>query len=223
MNIFNPSRVRLLKEFESLQRTYKQSQPCPHLLIDNLFNPKILDYVLNEFPINYEQEIFNCEITGDLTVEFKEVKKLSDFARTFYFWLNSQDFINAFSLVIDQEKKSLIGDPLLCDAGLYEILPGGQLESLESNDDIILHPNFPLICQFNLIICLNKYGISTCGEKIEIYSSQDLNQKVSYIPRFNRTIILPMRGKHRYRIMTCDCSERSSKFLSIYYWSLIPM
>ena len=220
MDIFNLSRDRLLDDFESLQQSYKQGKPCPHLVIDNLFDTQILNSILREFPLNRDRDLLNWEISEERKVKSQEVGCLSDLAITFYFWLNSQDFIHALNPIVARDRNSLISDPFFYGAGLYEIAPGGQLES---NDDIIVHPNLPLICKFNLIICLNKYWNSDWGGKIEIHSFQDTNHKVSYTTRFNRTIILPITGQNLYRLLTSDRSERSSKFLSIFYWGLIPM
>ncbi len=221
MNIFNPSRARLLDDFALLQEFYKQAKPCPHLIVENLFDTQILTGILKEFPLKSERDLLNWKITEDLQVVSRAVKYLSDFTRTFYFWLNSPDFTRALTLIVARERNSLIGDPSYYGAGLYEISPGGNLKS---SDDIIMHPHLPLICKFNLIICLDKYWDSDWGGKIEIHSSQETDHKVvNYTPRFNRTMILPITSQTQYRVKTSDRSEQSSKFLSIYYWSLIPM
>ena len=217
MNLFDRSRDRLIKKSKSLQRSYKRNKPCPHLVIDDLFDPKILNRLLNEFLFKCDREDLNWQITADLKLESLAVERLSDFTRTFYFWLNSQDFVSALNLALDRQGR-LVGDPSLYGSGLCGILPGGKLESCS---DIIVHPHLPLICQYNLIICLNPYWNWDWGGAIELYSSDDENSKKSYTPWFNRTVILPITDTTKYKICTSEYSHQSSKFLSIYYWSLI--
>ena len=220
MNIFNRSRDRLLNESDFLRQSYSQGRPCLHLIIDELFDSEILYCLLNEFLFKVDQDELNWQITQDLKLESLAVAKLSDSTRTFYFWLNSQDFIEPLTLAVGREEQSLIGDPTLYGAGLSGILPGGKLESCGK---VIIHPHLPLVCQFNLIICLNNCLDSNCKGKIEILSCEDKYHSVSYQPQFNRTLILPMTNKVKYRITTSDRSYESCKFFSIYYWSLIPM
>ncbi len=215
MNIFNPTRDHLIRESASLAKSYQQGKPCCHLVIDELFDSEILYCLLNEFWFTRDEAGINWQITTDLKLQSTAVARLSDSTRTFYFWLNSPDFIDALTLAIGREEKVLLGDPTLYGAGLCSILPGGKLESC---GNIINHPHLPLICEFNLIICLNS-GLNNDEGKIELYSYQDKDRGITYIPKFNRTLILPITDKVKYRITTSDRSFESSKFFSIYYWS----
>ena len=219
MNIFNPTRDRLIRESASLAQSYKQGFPCPHLVVDELFDSEILYCLLNDFLFKRDEAGINWQVTKDLKLESKTVRRLSDSTRTFYFWLNSPDFIDALTLAIGRKKNSLVGDPTLYGAGLCGILPGGKLESSCS---VITHPHLPLVCEFNLIICLND-SLNSNGEgKIELYSDQEKDDEITYESKFNRTLILPITDKVQYRITTSDRSFESSKFFSIYYWSRIP-
>ncbi len=219
MNIFNPTRDHLTRESASLAQSYKQGFPYPHLVVDELFDSEILYSLLNEFLFKRDEAGINWQITKDLKLESKTVRRLSDSTRTFYFWLNSPDFIDALTLAIGRKENSLVGDPTLYGAGLCGILPGGKLESICS---FITHPHLPLVCEFNLIICLND-SLNSNGEgKIELYSDQKKDYGITYKSKFNRTLILPITDKVKYRISTSDRSFESSKFFSIYYWSRIP-
>ena len=218
MNIFNQTRDRLLDESFTLQQSYKQASFCPHLVIDELFNCEILYSLLNEFLFKLDESGYSWRITQNLKLESLAVDLLSDSTRTFYFWLNSPDFLEALILALGREEKSLVGDCTLYGAGLCGILPGGKLESCGNRR---IHPNLPLICEFNLIICLNS-NLHNNGGTIEIYSSENEHHRCVYQPRFNRTLILPITDKVKYRITTSDRSYESAKFFSIYYWSLIP-
>lgn len=218
MNIFNPTRDLLKDKGEFLQQFYLAQKPCPHLVIDELFDSEILYCLLDEFLFDLKQAKLNWRITKDLKLESIAVRDLSDFTRTFYFWLNSHDFISPLTRAVGYEPKSLVGDPTLYGASLCGILPGGKLESC---DHISSHPHLPLVCQFNLIICLNSHQNDKCEGNIELFDSQDEYYQ-SYQSQFNRTLILPMTNQVKYRITTSDRSYESSKFFSIYYWSLIP-
>ena len=154
-----------------------------------------------------------------MKLESLAVDRLSDSTRTFYYWLNSPDFIEALTLALGKEEKSLVGDPTFYGANLSGILPGGKLESCSNTR---IHPHLPLLCEFNLIICLNSNSKSNNEGKIELHNSENENNNISYQPQFNRTLVLPITEQVKYRITTSDRSYESSKFFSIYYWSLLP-
>ena len=217
MNRFNYSRNLLINRFDSLQQIYQQNQPYPHLVIDDLFESEILTLILKEFDCN-SNEIFRNQNQENVQIKTIPVKQLSKFGRTVYFWLNSKDFVYALSLVLDRPRNSLLGDPHYHGAGIHELLPGGQIES---QSDVLIHPKLPLIFKFNLIVCLSQQNRTQGNGAIEIYNSQIETPIVKHSLQFNRTFILPMTDRAKYRILTA--SDRSSQFLSIYYWSLIPM
>ena len=219
MNIFNQTRDRLLYESFALEKSYKKAAPCSHLVIDELFDPEILYSLLNEFFFKIDEAGYSWRITQNLKLESLAVDRLSESTRTFYFWLNSPDFIEALTLALGREENSLVGDRTFYGAGLCGILPGGKLESCGNTR---IHPNLPLICEFNLIICLNSNLHNNNEGNIELYSSEKEHHRSVYQPRFNRTLVLPITNGVKYRITTSDRSYESSKFFSIYYWSLIP-
>lgn len=216
LNIFNPTRDRLVCKSAYLAQTYKQAAPYPHLVIDELFAPQILYYLLNEFLFRIDDRDTNWRITSDLRLESKTISRLSDFTRTFYFWLNSSYFVDVLTLIVDRQASTLVGDPTLYGASLCGILPGGKLES---KGNLITHPHLPLVCEFNLIICLNNSLNHNYPGQIELYSHLNEDSKISYTPKFNRTLILPITDKIKYRIFTGEDTYESSKFFSIYYWS----
>ena len=218
MNRFNQSRNRLIEELEYLQQDYQQSQPCSHLVIDDLFLPEILEEVRQEFALKNHHNLANSEIPQNSQIKSRKVRELSDLTRTFYFWLNSHDFIQALTLAVGCDRHSLIGDPDLYGAGIHEILPG---DKLESNQNIVMHTRLPLLCRFNLIICLNHQSNTDWAGSLEIYNCQTQTKHIIYRLQFNRTFILPLTNKVKYKIATSDRSRNSSKFLSIYYWSLV--
>ena len=219
MNIFNRTQNRLIDESFRLQKSYREAAPCSHLVIDELFDPEILYSLLNEFFFKLDEAGYSWRITPNLKLESLAVDRLSDSTRTFYFWLNSPDFIKALTLALGKEENSLVGDRTFYGAGLCGILPGGKLESCGNTR---IHPNLPLICEFNLIICLNNNLHNNNRGIIELYSSEKEHHRSVYQPQFNRTLVLPITNKVKYRITTSDRSYESSKFFSIYYWSLIP-
>ena len=218
MNIFNRTQSRLLDESFRLQKSYKETAPCPHLVIDELFDPEILYSLLNEFLFKLDGSRPNWQITANLRLESISVERLSDSTRILYFWLNSPDFVAALNLALGRKEKSLVGDRTFYGAGLWGILPGGKLES---GGNTKIHPNLPLICEFNLIVCLNSNLPNNNEGNIELYSSENEHHRSVYQPQFNRTLVLPVTDKIKYRITTSDRSYESSKFFSIYYWSLI--
>ncbi|GAB4544231.1 MAG: hypothetical protein Tsb0014_38220 [Pleurocapsa sp.] len=210
----------LRNESSLLQGSFATAKPYPHLIIDNLFTPEILDRLLEEFPKPQERDWLVWDTAHELKTTSRGIDGLSLFTQMFCLWLNSRDVVSTIESIVGI--KNLVGDPTFHGAGLHEMYRDGWLEM---HADYTRHFTLPLMRRINLLIYLNRDWNPSWGGELVLQNPQDPNSRVSYPPYFNRTIIFPTTAKTFHGAPTpLSCPlDRSRKLLSIYYWTPIPM
>jgi hypothetical protein len=221
LNLFTKVSDRLRNESESFAKIYSQGQPYPHLVIDDLFAPEILDRVVAGFPqAEQRKDWLVWDTEHELKTTSRGINGLSTFTQLFCLWLSSSEFINELQKIVGLD--NLVGDPVFHGAGLHEMYQGGWLGM---HADYTRHFTLPLMRRINLLIYLNRDWDSSWGGELVLEDHKNSDNKVSYPPYFNRTVIFPttietMHGAPNK--LSCP-KDRSRKLLSIYYWTPIPM
>jgi hypothetical protein len=217
---FNSTLERLREESESLRQSYASAKPYPYLVIDDLFDPEVLDRLVAEFPKQKERDWIVWDTNHELKTTSKGIDGLSTFTQMFCLWLNSRDFVSAIEPIVDI--KNLVGDPLFHGAGLHEMYQGGWLEM---HADYTRHFSLPLMRRINMLIYLNHDWDASWGGELVMQDPKNSENQVGYPPNYNRTIIFPTTSKTFHGVpnaLSCPV-DRSRKLLSIYYWTPIPM
>ena len=216
---FTKALNRLQDESQLLHQSYAAAKPYPHLVIDNLFEPELLDRLIAEFPYSKTREWLIWETVHESKTTSKGIDELSIFTQMLCLWFNCRDVIKAIESITGIDR--LVGDPLFHGAGLHEMYRGGWLEI---HADYTKHFTLPLMRRINVLIYLNHDWDASWGGELVLQDSQN-RQQVSYLPNFNRTIIFPTTAKTLHGVPNAlNCPQnRSRKLLSIYYWTPIPM
>ena len=220
LTAFAQTLERLQAQAKTLRQSYQTAQPYPHLVIDNLFDPELLDRLRTEFPQAKNRDWLVWDTKHELKTTSRGIKGLSLFTQLFCLWLNSQDFISTIESIVGKE--NLVGDPLFHGAGLHEMYRDGWLEM---HADYTKHFSLPLVRQFNILIYLNRDWDTDWGGKLTLQDPRNPQNQVSYLPTFNRTIIFPTNSSTLHGVpntLTCPLN-RTRQLLSIYYWSPVPM
>lgn len=207
---------RLRSQSESLRTTYAAGQPYPHLAIENLFDPDVLDRVVAEFPQPGNRDWFVWDHEYELKTTSRGIRGLSTFTQLLCLWLNSAEFIAEIERITGI--KNLVGDPTFTGAGMHEIFPGGWLGM---HTDYTRHPSLSLKRRVNLLIYLNRDWDADWGGELELWDKNGTGNRTSYPPYFNQTVIFPTTPETFHgvpRQLSCP-DGRSRKLLSIYYWS----
>ncbi|WP_052055794.1 2OG-Fe(II) oxygenase [Myxosarcina sp. GI1] len=202
------------------QQSYITAKPYPHLAIDNLFEPELLERLLAEFPQPEHRDWLVWNSTHESKTTSRGIDKLPIFTQMFCLWLNSREVIKAIEPIVGID--NLVGDPMFHGAGLHEMYRDGWLEM---HADYTKHSSLPLMRRVNLLIYLNQDWDTSWGGELTLQDYENSNHRVSYAPYFNRTIIFPTTTKTFHGVptpLTCPL-ERSRKLLSIYYWTPIAM
>ena len=218
--IFDRSLKRLRNEAAELRQSYQTATPYPHLVLDDLFAPELIERLAAEFPKTKDRDWLVWDTKHELKTTSRGIERLSTFTQIFCLWLNSCDVIEAVESIVGVT--NLVGDPLFHGAGLHEMYRDGWLEM---HADYTKHFSLPLIRRFNVLIYLNRDWDSSWGGELVMQDFTDKSNQVAYSPSFNRTIIFPTTNKTLHgvpNILSCPIN-RSRQLLSIYYWSPVPM
>ena len=220
LTAFTQALERLQTEGQSLQQSYSTAAPFPHVVIDNLFEPELLDRLVAEFPTQKNRDWLVWDTNNELKATSRGIEGLSAFTQMFCLWLNSSDVIKAIEPIVGID--NMVGDPLFHGAGLHEMYRDGWLEM---HADYTKHFTLPLMRRINILIYLNRDWDASWGGDLVLQDPKNPDSRVSYSCDFNRTIIFPTTAKTFHGVpkhLSCPI-DRSRKLLSIYYWTPIPM
>jgi Rps23 Pro-64 3,4-dihydroxylase Tpa1-like proline 4-hydroxylase len=221
-----PSQVldwRALNEIADAKRAeYRAGQPFPHIALDNLFSPALLDQAIAELPgatanwTTYDNKNEAKQVCSDATV-FGPAAEIITHA------LNSAPFVNFLERLTGIE--ALIPDPHLRAAGYMKVRPGGFLGL---HYDFATQKELKLDRRINALLYLNREWRSEWGGQLELHSNDPLDapthQEKIVEPIFNRLLIFntPNALHGHRRAIQCP-PGRARLCLSWYYYTSPPV
>ncbi len=220
LKLFTKALNSLKERSPLLQQSYQTAKPYPHIVIDDLFEPELLDRLVAEFPKPGNRDWWLYDTNHELKTTSKGIDNLSIFTQMFCLWFNCRDVINAIKPIVGID--SLVGDPIFYGAGLHEMYRDSWLEM---HADYTKHLSLPLMRRINILIYLNRDWDASWGGELALQEYNNPQNQVLYPPYFNRTIIFPTTAKTFHGVpnpLTCPI-DRSRKLLSIYYWTPLPI
>jgi 2OG-Fe(II) oxygenase superfamily len=220
LDLFSKASDRLRQDSELFKQQYNQGKPYPHLVIDDLFEPEILDRLVAEFPNSENRDWITWDTNNELKSTSRGINGLSMFSQLMCLWLSSSEFINTIEPIVGINY--LVGDPVFHGAGFHEMFPGNWLDM---HADYTRHFSLPLMRRINLLVYLNRDWDASWGGELILQDDKNSDIQVSYPPYFNRTVIFPTTSKTFHGVpnrLSCP-PDRSRKLLSIYYWTAVPM
>ena len=217
MKYLNFSIKELMNKAGTLKNEYTIADPFPHIIIDNFFNEKNLDMLIENFPRNSDEysDVFNNKIEKKLTLN--NPSQFSEENNNFINFLNSYIFTN-FLQVITNIDEPLIPDPYLIGGGLHELKNNGFLNV---HADFNIHPKMKLDRRLNVLIYLNKNWTNENGGQLELWNKEMTKCHQSIIPKYNRMVIFSTTSFSYHgnpnKVKCLD--DNSRKSLALYYYS----
>jgi len=217
MKYLNFNTKELMYKANTFKNDYLNANPFPHIVLDNFFNEKSLDLLIENFPKNsteYNAE-FNNKIEKKLTLN--NPNQFDDKNNNFINFLNSLIFTN-FLQSITNIKEALIPDPYLVGGGLHELKNDGFLNI---HADFNIHPKMKLDRRLNVLIYLNKNWGDENGGQLELWNKEMTKCYQSIIPKYNRMVIFSTTSfSYHGNPNKVKCLESTSrKSLALYYYS----
>jgi len=173
-----PDRVAALRE------SFRAAKPVPHVVMDGLFAPALLDLVYADF----DRLNWGDWRRYDTAREFKRGSApktwLGDASNLYYGAIHSGRFVDFLERVSGIE--GLITDPELYAGGLHDIPTGGKFAMhIDFNQHSVTHLDNRLV----FITYLNKNWRSEYGGALELWDMDEDKFAGEVVPEFGRSIL----------------------------------
>jgi hypothetical protein len=178
-----PEQGRLNSLAAEKKAAYQQAEPYPHIVIDDLISPQLLDLVLDEFP-KTDAEWKKFKDPHQVKLASKGESLFQPLTKFLLHYLNSQPFLAFLEQLTGIEP--LVPDPDFSGGGLHQIVPGGLLKI---HADYNKHPRNQLDRRLNVIIYLNKNWQDSYGGHFELWDKNMQHSIKKVSPLFNRLVI----------------------------------
>jgi hypothetical protein len=209
-------RARMKDIGESAHATYINAKPYPHIVLDDFFDPTIVDGILDEFPkpnaIRWEKFDTGSEIKLACATD----ASFGPLTRLFLYHLNSITFLEFLSQVTGID--NLIPDPRFEGGGLHQIVRGGKLGV---HADFNRHHVYDLDRRLNLLLYLNKNWREDYGGHLQLWDRNMTRCEAKVAPLFNRVMIFGTTDfTYHGHPDPLQCPEgMTRKSLALYYFT----
>lgn len=208
-----------LKEWGNFYREkYLTNPPFPNIAIDQFFNPRILEKILEEFPdLNKDKGDIHYINPNENKLASSGEGRFGPYTRNFLHFLNSEPFLE-FLQELSGIQETLIPDPYFIGGGCHQIKPGGFLKL---HVDFHKHKTMNLDRRLNVLVYLNKDWKEEYGGHFELWEKDKSKSVVRILPVFNRMAIFSTTGFSWHGHpdpLTCP-PERTRQSLALYYYT----
>lgn len=207
--------VLLPDSIENLHATYKNAQPFPHVVIDNLFSTRLLDEVLAEAPRLMAEQWVNIEQEGlEKIVRMRSAIELGDAGNRLLSVLHSAAFQYLLSEITGIWQ--LLPDPYLQGGGHALMRRGGYFK-IHADRNVAYDTG--LTRRLALIIFLNRNWPPEYGGQLELWDPQAKGCVTSIEPTYNKTILFEVAHPNYHGVPTpLSCPpERMRQSFLVYY------
>lgn len=167
-----------------LQRSFAAAQPFPHVVIDNLFAPALLERIAQEFEQIRVGDWVRYDTPNEVKYGTRPTARLGPASQAYFDAIHRSAFIELLGAVTGIA--GLIPDPSLKGGGLHEIQAGGRFGV---HLDFDHHPVTRLHNRLVLITYLNKGWQPEWGGVLELWSASQNRCVASVVPEFGRSIL----------------------------------
>jgi hypothetical protein len=176
--------ARMAEEAQGAHAGYAAARPFPHIVLDDFFDPALLEEVLAEFPapgaINWQR--FDNE--REIKLASASETRFGPTTRLLLYHLNAITFLEFLGKVTGIA--NLISDPCFDGGGLHQIVRGGKLAV---HADFNKHARYGLDRRLNAIVYLNKAWRDEYGGHLEFWNRDMTRCEARILPVFNRLVV----------------------------------
>ena len=211
------SAIRALKSISP--ERFATAKPFPHIVIDNVFDPKLIADIQNLFstlPDDYWEKNNDQGIEVKWRSKWTSDVSIPEPAREVVRFFNSGEFMRELSRITGMK---LIADPYLAGGGFNLIKRGGHLDvHVDGN----WHDLMGVHRRLNLILYLNPKWREEWGGQLNLYDASAEKVEASIAPFGNRMVVFET---HDYSYhghpdpLMCPESEARTSIILYYYTS----
>ncbi len=172
---------------------YRNAEPFPHVVLDDLFPPDLLGGILEEFPAAGDPGWERLDTPGQRKLQWAEPALLPPVTTHLFDLLESAPFLDFVEQLTGIS--GLLVDPRHAFGGLHQIEPGGYLKI---HSDITLHNHLWLDRRLSLIIYLNRDWDDSWGGDLQLWDEAVTAARQTIQPKFNRTVIFDASSRSHH-------------------------
>jgi hypothetical protein len=205
--------VKLPKDLGSLQSDYRNAEPYPHLVLENLFSPAALEGILAEMPDWNSKALVHQREDYLTKASLRSAVDMGDRTFDFVSAIHSAPFLYLISQITAVE--ALLPDPYMTGAGLTIMPEGGRFDiHADRNTDHYCGLRRRLV----MLVYLNKDWSPDFGGQLELWDSAATACQKAVTPEFNRVVLFEVADAnlHAVRPITSG-SGRVRRSLTVYY------
>ncbi|HET9106822.1 MAG TPA: 2OG-Fe(II) oxygenase [Steroidobacteraceae bacterium] len=200
---------------------YRTAKPFPHIQLDGLFAPELLEQAIAELPIVARWARYDT--ANERKVVCSDVRAFGPAGETLVHALNSAPFVGFLERLTGIS--GLIPDPHLHAAGYMKVPPSGFLGL---HYDFSTQQHLRLDRRINVLLYLNRDWRTEWGGQLELHSNDpldsDKHEVVEIEPLFNRLAIFNTpEALHGHRRPIACPPDRARLCLSWYYYTAPPV
>jgi hypothetical protein len=208
-------KISLPKPIEELRQIYGSGAPFPHIILDGLFAPNLLDPVLAEMAAMSGKQWRVVE-SGSLERmrRMRSGVELGAAGAQLVSLVHSASFLYLLSEITGIWQ--LLPDPYLQGAG-YAAMKRGDFFKVHSDRNIAYDTG--LTRRLAMIVFLNKEWDTKYGGQLELWNDAGTQCDVTIDPLYNRTILFEVADPNYHGVpKPIDCpSDRSRQSFIVYY------
>lgn len=195
---------------------YANAKPYPHIVLDNFFDPEIVEDVLKEFPDPNAIRWQRFDNANEIKLASATDASFGALTRLFFYHLNSSTFLEFLSRITGID--NLIPDPQFEGGGLHQIVRGGKLGV---HADFNKHRIYGLDRRLNLLLYLNKDWREEYGGHLQLWDKDMTRCEARVAPLFNRVMVFGTTDfTYHGHPDPLQCPEgMSRKSLALYYFT----
>ncbi len=208
-------KIELPRGIEDLQSSYRNAKPFPHVVIDDMLAPEILDALLAEM----------CEMGADKwkivdqdprerTLRMKSAVQMGPAGEKLLGIVHSAAFLYFLSEITGISR--LLPDPYLLGSG-YAQMRRGDYFKIHSDRNVAYDTGMRR--RLAMIVFLNKSWSPEYHGNLELWNDEATNCDVAIDPLFNRTVIFEVADPNYHGVpvpLACPADRARQSFL-IYY------
>jgi Rps23 Pro-64 3,4-dihydroxylase Tpa1-like proline 4-hydroxylase len=208
-----------LDRFRAIARerrdAFVRAEPFPHLVLDDLLDPKVARAIVDEFATTAGDWIFYHHV-NERKRGFNDVTRMGPTTRAVVAELNTPAFLAALAELTGMP--SLLPDPALEGGGLSAIEPDGYVNV---HADFLSHSREPTWTRrLNLIVFLNDGWSTDDGGELELWDAEVRAPVVRIVPTFNRCVVFATTPTAFHGVPRVRCAPGGSrKSLALYYFT----
>jgi hypothetical protein len=211
--IVEPSFVRAS---DRLSNEFARNAPFPHIVLDGLISPALLDVVRDEFDVMPRTEWQSYNTVDEVKRGSVRGARFGPGAELYFNTIHSRAFVQFLERVTGVP--GLVQDPILKGGGMHEIPDGGRFAP---HLDFNRHPVTGLYNRLVFITYLNRDWQRSYGGALELWDFESKTKMVEIDPLFGRTVIFAQspQSLHGHPVPVHAPDRRPRRSVAAYYYT----